>query len=199
MEKIALIIIDWQKGFDDYAYWGGNRNNPNAEKNSRLILDRWRSLKLPIFHVKHNSTNPKSKLAPGQPGNEIIDIVKPLKGEPLIEKNVNSAFIGTDLKQRLDEQKIKSLVIIGIQTDHCVSTTARMAGNLGYDTLVVSDATATFDRVSPGGEKIPAALVHQVNLTSLNNEFATVLTTQELLKKPELNASTVNERQGQFS
>ena len=199
MEKIALIIIDWQKGFDDYVYWGGNRNNPNAEKNSGLILDRWRALKLPIFHVKHNSTNPKSKLAPGQTGNEIIDIVKPLKGEPLIEKNVNSAFIGTDLKQRLDEQQIRSLVIIGIQTDHCVSTTARMAGNLGYDTIVVSDATATFDRVSPGGEKIPSALIHQVNLTSLNNEFATVLTTQELLKKPELNASTANERQGQFS
>src|SRR5687768_8374500 len=115
MKKTALIIVDWQKGFDDHAYWGGNRNNPDAEKNSGLILNRWRALKLPLFHVKHNSTNPKSKLAPGQPGNEIKDIVKPFPDEPLIEKNVNSAFIGTDLKQRLDQQQIKSLVIIGVQ------------------------------------------------------------------------------------
>lgn len=183
MEKIALIMIDWQNGFDDYAYWGGNRNNHDAEKNTRLILDHWRKMILPIFHVKHNSVNPQSRLAPGQPGNEIKDIVKPLPAEPVIEKNVNSAFIGTDLKQRLDEQQIRSVVITGIQTDHCVSTTARMAGNFGYTTYVISDATATFDRTSISGEKISSQAIHDIHLTSLNNEFATILTTQELLAK----------------
>lgn len=183
MENTALIIIDWQNGFDDYPYWGGNRNNPDAEKNTRIILDTWRKLKLPIFHVKHDSVNPKSRLVPGQPGNDIKEIVKPLPGEPVIRKNVHSAFIGTDLKQRLDEQNIKSLVITGIQTDHCVSTTTRMAENLGYTAYVISDATATFDRVSPAGEKIPAQTIHDVHLTSLSGEFATILSTQELLKK----------------
>ena len=183
MEKTALIIIDWQNGFDDYAYWGGNRNNPDAEKNARLILDTWRKLSLPLFHVKHNSVNPKSRLAPGQSGNEIKEIVKPLPGEPVIEKNVNSAFIGTDLKQRLDDQQIKSIVIVGIQTDHCVSTTARMAGNLGYTTYVISDATATFDRISVTGEKISSQTIHDINLTSLSDEFATILSTHDLLKK----------------
>lgn len=183
MSKPALIIIDWQNGFDDHAYWGGNRNNPDAEQNTRQILDTWRKLKLPVFHVKHNSVNPNSRLAPGQPGNEIKDIVKPVGNEPVIGKTVNSAFIGTDLRQRLDELQIKTLVITGIQTDHCVSTTARMAGNFGYDTIVVSDATATFDRTAPTGEKFPSQLIHDINLTSLNNEFATVMNTQGLLKK----------------
>jgi nicotinamidase-related amidase len=183
MSKPALIIIDWQNGFDDHAYWGGNRNNPDAEQNTRYILDAWRKLKLPVFHVKHNSVNPKSRLAPGQPGNEIKDIVKPVGNEPVIGKTVNSAFIGTDLRQRLDELQIKTLVITGIQTDHCVSTTARMAGNFGYDTIVISDATATFDRTAPNGEKFSSQLIHDINLTSLNNEFATVMNTQTLLKK----------------
>ena len=177
----ALILIDIQKGFDDLTYWGA-RNNPNAEQNASRILKAWRANGLPVFHIKHNSTNPKSKLVPGQPGNDIQDVVKPLPSEPVISKNVNSAFIGTDLKERLDKQQIKSLVVVGLTTDHCVSTSVRMAGNLGYDVQVVSDATATFDKTLPSGEKISAENIHQANLASLHNEFATVLTTGELLQ-----------------
>jgi nicotinamidase-related amidase len=183
MENTALLLIDIQNGFDDLLYWGGNRNNPDAEKNASKILQHWRAKALPIFHVKHNSSSKQSRLAPGQAGNEIKEIVKPLHGEPVIGKNVNSAFIGTDLQQRLDEQKITSLVIVGLTTDHCVSTTTRMAGNFGYQTYVVSDATATFDRTSEKGEKFPADLIHNTTLASLHMEFATVLNTHELLKK----------------
>jgi nicotinamidase-related amidase len=186
MRNIALIIVDFQNGFDEVDYWGGNRNNPKAEENTRILLDVWRERKFPLFHIRHDSVNIKSKLAPGQWGNEIKEIVKPLPGEIVISKTVNSAFIGTDLKQRLDEQKIKSVVVVGLQTDHCVSTTARMAGNFGYDTIVVSDATATFDRVGVDGIKIPSSVIHMVNLSSLNGEFATVLTTEELLQKIEI-------------
>jgi nicotinamidase-related amidase len=178
----ALILIDIQKGFDDIAYWGGARNNPDAELNASKILNVWRSNGFPVFHVKHNSTNPKSKLAPNQRGNEIQDVVKPLSTEPVISKNVNSAFIGTDLKEQLDKQQIKSLVFVGLTTDHCVSTSVRMAGNLGFDVQLISDATATFDKVSHTGEKVAADVIHKANLASLHNEFATVLTTQELLK-----------------
>lgn len=180
-DNTALILIDIQKGFEDIAYWGGARNNPDAEQNASRILKAWRDNGLPIFHIKHNSTNPKSKLVAGQPGNDIMDIVKPLPSEPVISKNVNSAFIGTDLKARLDKMQIKSLVIVGLTTDHCVSTSVRMAGNLGFKVQLVSDATATFDKVLPSGEKLHAELIHNANLASLHNEFATVVTTQELL------------------
>jgi nicotinamidase-related amidase len=183
MKNTALILIDIQKGFDDLAYWGGARNNPEAEKNAALLLKHWRDKKYPIFHIKHNSTNPESKLVPGQYGNEIQDIVKPLNGEPVIGKNVNSAFIGTDLRERLNREKITSVVIAGLTTDHCVSTSVRMSANLGFETFVISDATATFDRVSHQGQKIPAEVIHNISLTSLHDEFATVLTTNELLKR----------------
>jgi nicotinamidase-related amidase len=173
----ALILIDIQKGFDDVAYWGGQRNNPDAEKNAGQLLEIWRDNKLPIFHIQHCSSNPNSLLHASNAGNEFKEMVKPILGEPIIKKNVNSAFIGTDLKQLLDEQNINTLVIVGLTTDHCVSTTIRMAGNFGFETFVVSDATATFNKKGVDGQDYSAELIHETALASLNDEFATVVTT----------------------
>jgi nicotinamidase-related amidase len=110
-------------------------------------------------------------------GNAFCDLVVPVHNEPIITKNVNSAFIGTDLQYRLDNAKIRTLVIVGLTTDHCVSTTTRMAGNLGYCTYLVADATATFNKTGVDGQNFPAELIHETALASLNNEFATVVTT----------------------
>ncbi|MDA6072784.1 cysteine hydrolase [Flavobacterium sp. AC] len=178
----ALIIIDVQKGFDDEEYWGGNRNNKSAETNIAQLLEQWRTLKLPVFHIVHSSLEPKSKLHASHPGFEIKDAAKPIAGEPVITKNVNSAFIGTNLKERLDDLKIKTLVITGLTTNHCVSTTTRMAGNFGFDVYLVSDATATFDRIGINGEKYDSELVHQISLASLHKEFAEVMDTERLLE-----------------
>jgi len=178
----ALILVDIQKGFDDIAYWGGQRNNFDAELNAALLLQLWRVRDLPIFHVKHCSTNPQSLLRESVDGNEFKDEVKPIGLEPVIKKNVNSAFIGTDLKERLDQAGIAKLVIVGMTTDHCVSTTTRMAGNFGFDTYLVSDATATFNKKGMNGENYSAELIHETALASLHAEFATVVTT-EFIKK----------------
>ncbi len=177
----ALLLVDIQKGLDDLAYYGWERNNPDAEENAQRLLTYWRSHGLPVFHVQHCSTNPNSPLAPGKPGNEFKDGFTPIDGELLFQKSVNSAFIGTSLKEQLDQRKITTLVIVGLTTDHCVSTTTRMAGNYGYQTYLVADATATFNKKGINGENYPAALMHDTALASLNEEFATVLTTDELL------------------
>ena len=174
----ALILIDIQKGFQDVAYWGGDRNNVNAEEKAGELLEIWRSKKLPIFHVQHCSSNPNSILHETNPGNEFQDLVKPLESEIIIKKNVNSAFIGTNLKELLDNAKITDLVIVGLTTDHCVSTTTRMAGNFGYNVYLVSDATATFNKKGLNGEEFSAELIHQTALASLNEEFAQVVTSE---------------------
>lgn len=176
----ALILIDIQKGFDNTEYWGGQRNNPNAEENASQLLTLWRANNLPIFHVKHCSSNPNSILRETNKGNEFKDIVKPLAAEIVIKKKVNSAFIGTNLKEQLENAKITKLVIVGLTTDHCVSTTTRMAGNLGFDTFLVSDATATFIKKGVDGKIYTAELMHETALASLNNEFATIVTTEFL-------------------
>jgi nicotinamidase-related amidase len=138
---------------------------------------------MPVFYIQHCSKVLGSPLRPGTPGNEIKDIVAPLSEELVIRKNVNSAFIGTDLEPQLRGKGIGTLVITGITTDHCVSTTARMGGNMGFDVYVVSDATSTFDRVGPDGATYRAEVVHEVNLASLHNEFATVVNTDNILER----------------
>lgn len=183
MKNIALLIIDVQKGFD-VPFWG-ERNNPNAEKNIALLLSEWREKGRPIVHIKHCSLDPNSPLHPDQPGNEFKDEVIPHDGEKQFTKNVNSAFIGTELEDYLRNNDINSLVVVGLTTDHCVSTSTRMAGNLGFKVFLASDATATFDRIGHDGTRYSASHIHDIHLASLNGEFCTVLSTEEIWRKYE--------------
>ena len=148
-QKAALLLIDMQKGFDD-PIWG-RRNNLDAEMHAATLLQAWRQTGRPIFHIQHLSRDPSSPLHSGSPGSEIKEMVCPQGSEPVIQKHVNSAFIGTDLEERLKRAGVTTLIITGITTNHCVETTTRMAGNLGFCTYLVSDATATFDRQGPLG------------------------------------------------
>lgn len=134
-----------------------------------------------MIHVKHMSTEPDSLLRPGLPGNAIKDEAQPIDGEPLFEKNVNSAFIGTQLESYLQLSGINSLVIVGLTTNHCISTTARMAANLGFNVTVVADATATFGRTGHDGKQYSADVVHGAELASLNGEFARVVDSADIL------------------
>ena len=176
----ALIIIDVQEAFDEPRW--GRRNNPDAEANVARLLDAWREAEQPVFHVRHLNHTPGSSFHPDAPGSRIKAIVRPLEGEPVIEKTVNSAFIGTELEERLRRGGVTSVVITGLTTNHCVETTARMAGNLGFDTYFVSDATATFDRVGPDGVRHAAEDIQAMTLSNLNGEFATIVTTDEALR-----------------
>ncbi len=176
----TLLIVDIQQGFDDLAH--GPRSNPNAEENAAKLLAAWRHGGRPIVHVRHLSREPDSPLRAVLPGAEIKEMVRPHDGEPLVTKHVNSAFIGTDLETRLRMRDVSTLVIVGLTTDHCVSTTARMAANLGFRTYVVGDATATFDRAGPDGSRFPADAVHAISLASLHGEFATVVDTALMLR-----------------
>ncbi len=182
-KNAALVLIDIQRGFDDLAYWGV-RNNPAAEAHAGELLAAWRAAGRPLFHVQHRSRNPRSPLYPGQPGCEHKPEVKPLPGEPVIGKDVNSAFIGTDLEARLRAQDISTLVICGLTTPHCVSTTARMAGNLGFRVLVAADACAAFAQTGYDGRQYGAEIVHQVALANLNGEFAEVGLSADILALP---------------
>jgi nicotinamidase-related amidase len=158
----------------------GHRNNPDAEQKMARLLAAWRERQLPVIHVKHDSVNPDSPLRPGQPGNQIRPEVFPGADEVLFSKTVNSAFIGTKLKVYLRQQRISSLVICGMTTDHCVSTSVRMAANLGFEVVVVEDATATFDR-NYREKHYRAEDIHTFHLLSLQDEFAQVMTAGELL------------------
>lgn len=186
-DTTALLIIDVQEGLDDPAL--GQRNNPDAEANMARLLAAWRARGRPVYHVQHMSVNPHSPLRPELPGNAIKRIVAPQGNEPVIQKSVNSAFVGTDLEARLRAAGIKSVVVVGLTTPHCVSTTARTASDLGFRTIVVSDATASHDRTGYDGTYYPAETVHVLSLVSLQDEFATIVTTDQVLGSVDVSDS----------
>jgi len=177
--RTALLLVDVQQGFDDPRW--GSRNNPEAESRMAQLLEAWRDRALPVIHVQHCSTDPDSPLRPDLPGAALKEATGPRPGELVIQKRVNSAFIQTPLEAHLVRQGISALVVVGLTTDHCISTTVRMAGNLGFTVFVVSDATATFDRGGVDGCWYPAEDIHQVHLASLHGEFCTVLSCADVL------------------
>jgi nicotinamidase-related amidase len=178
----VLYLIDLQQGFKDNKHWGGKRNNPNCEANCFKLLSKFRDEARPVIHIKHCSISSSSPLHPSHPGNEFIETLKPLSNEDVIEKNVNSGFIGTNLK-RLQDHKYnsKNIVVVGFTTNHCVSTTVRMGSNFGYNMYLVNDACATFERVDFDGKLWSAEDIHTVSICNLKDEFATILNTTDIL------------------
>ncbi|MFF5779285.1 cysteine hydrolase family protein [Streptomyces virginiae] len=180
----ALLVIDVQKGFDEESFWGP-RNNPAAEDNIAALMDAWRTAGRPVVLVRHASVQPGSVLAADHPGHAFKDLVeKRSEGALVVTKTVNSAFYGTpDLADWLTAHGIGQLVLVGIQTNMCVETTARMAGNLGYDVLVPLDATHTFDLTGPEGLSLTADELARATAVNLQGGgFARVTTTAALLR-----------------
>ncbi|WP_425419662.1 cysteine hydrolase family protein [Oricola indica] len=177
----ALVLVDVQKAFLEWEAAGMRRNNPQAVDNIARLLAAFRREGMAVFHIRHASREAGSALRPEKPGYEPIDQARERGGEAVIVKHVNSSFIGTDLETRLRALGIETVVICGITTNHCVETTTRMAGNLGFDARLVSDACYTFDRTGHNGRHETAEDIHAMTLSNLDGEFATIETTDSLL------------------
>ena len=175
----VLLLIDFQQGFDDPSW--GERNNPAAEQRAKDLLKAWREADRPLVHIRHDSQEAESPLQRTRGGFAFKSEVAPNEDERLAVKRVNSAFVGTNLQMWLEEHGYERLVLTGFTTDHCVSTTAQMAENLGFRVIVITDATATFERETPTGRAVPADENHWVALAQLRGEFATVADTEQVL------------------
>lgn len=179
LARHALVVVDVQRGFEDPSF--GPRGNPDCEANVAALIAAWRAAGRPLVFVRHDWREPGAPLEPGTPGHELKDVVS---GEPdlLVSKEVHSAFGGDpDLGAWLRERGLDGIVVCGITTDHCVSTTVRDGGDRGFDVLLPLDATHTFDRTAPDGATIPADDVARANAASLDGEFGTVVRTADLL------------------
>ncbi len=176
----ALILIDQQKGILHPRL--GPRNNPEAELRMLELLALWRHTARPVIHVHHLSRSPDSVFWPGQTGVEVQPRFEPLAGEWLVQKQVPDAFSGTRLEEDLRRAGIGQLVIVGVATHNSVESTARTAGNLGFDTWVAEDACFTFDKSDYFGNARSAAEVHAMSLGNLHGEYATVVDVKRILQ-----------------
>ncbi|MFJ2466467.1 cysteine hydrolase family protein [Pseudomonas sp. NPDC087615] len=175
----ALIIIDQQKGILHPRL--GRRNNPDAEARILDLLGIWRSSGRPVIHVQHLSRSPESVFWPEQSGVEFQARFVPQDGEWLIQKQVPDAFCGTGLEARLREARIGQLIIVGVATNNSVESTARSAGNLGFEAWVAEDACFTFDKVDYFGTPRSAQEVHGMSLGNMDGEYATVVSSGRIL------------------
>jgi nicotinamidase-related amidase len=175
----AFMVIDLQKAID-HPSWG-ERNNPETERNVAALLRAWRSTGRPVYHIRHDSTEPTSHYRPGQPGNDFKLEVQPVAGEIVVPKKTNSAFIGTDLESRLRSANHTLLIVAGVITNNSVEATVRTAGNLGFETYLVEDATFTFGRTDWHGTWRTAGEVHAMSLANLDGEYCSVVRTDQVL------------------
>ncbi|GAA5105672.1 cysteine hydrolase family protein [Haloechinothrix salitolerans] len=179
----ALIVIDAQRAFDD----GGmpRHNNPAVWSNIAALLDAWQQANRPIVLVRHDSREPGSPLAPGAPGNAFVAELANVEPDLLVTKHVNSAFHGTvDLHGWLAALDIGQIVLCGLTTNHCVETTARVGGNLGYDVVVAIDATGAFAGTDPDGRVVSADELTRATVTNLHSGgFASISSTSEAIRR----------------
>ncbi|WP_192553561.1 cysteine hydrolase family protein [Pseudomonas sp. IzPS59] len=175
----ALIIIDQQKGILEPRL--GRRNNPLAEQRILELLTFWRRCGRPVIHVQHLSRSPDSVFWPEQSGVEFQDRFLPQHGEWLIQKQVPDAFCATGLEVKLREAGIGQLIIVGVATNNSVESTARTAGNLGFEAWVAEDACFTFDKADYFGTLRSAEEVHAMSLGNLDGEYATVVGVEQIL------------------
>ncbi|OON59996.1 cysteine hydrolase [Massilia sp. KIM] len=181
MSLPALIIIDMQNCMASPA--AGQRNNPDAERNIEALLAAWRSKGAPVVHVRHISRSPGSGFAPGQPGAAFQSAFLPRDSEHVVEKNVPDAFIQSGLERWLRVRGIQDLVIVGVSTNNSVEASARSAGNLGFRTTVVADATFAFAMRDYAGAARSADEVHAMSLANLDGEYAAIADTRRLLSE----------------
>ena len=177
----TLLIIDMQIGMT----WpqSGVRNNPGAEAVILDLLTLWRERGTPVVHVRHISRTPNSPFYPSQQGVEFQPLLQPLEREHVVEKNVPDAFVNTGLERWLHARGQTSLVIVGVSTNNSVEATARTAGNLGFQTYVVSNGTFAFEKFDLRGILWSADDVHSLSLANLHGEYATVLSSEAALNQ----------------
>ena len=178
-DNATLVIVDFQNGIDDPRW--GPRNNPDAEARTAELLTAWRDTGRPVVHVQHLSREAGSPYRPGQAGCDFKEQFQPGAGEILVQKRTNNAFIDTGLEASLRDRGVKSLVVAGVLLHNSVDATVRMAGNLGFETWLVADATASVDVTDLQGRRWQADDVHALSLAHLSGEYARVVSTGTVL------------------
>lgn len=175
----TLLLIDLQEAIL-HPTWG-RLSNPAVPEQAARLLAAWRRAGRPRVHVFHASTEAASPYRPGQPGADPLPAVRPLPGEPVVVKSAHSAFVGTDLRDRLGSAPGRTLVLTGVLTHNSLDATARHAADLGYRVVIVPEATSAAEKRDLDGRLWAAEEVQALALACLAGEYAEVVPLERLL------------------
>jgi nicotinamidase-related amidase len=172
-QSTALLLIDMQRDFVEPGGFGELLGNEVSRLRAVIpplaqLLSAWRAAGLMVVHTREGhrpdlSDLPASKrargrlevgigdrgpmgrvLVRGEHGHGIVRELAPIAGEPVIDKPGKGAFFATDLDLILGRAGIRSLIVTGVTTEVCVSTTVREANDRGYECLVVEDCVGSY-------------------------------------------------------
>ncbi len=180
MEKTALLVIDLQEAMRADRDAGYPWANPDAPETAGRLRAAFHASGLPVLHIHHHGTDPADGFHPDNPLSVAMAEVTPVAGEAVVIKHGSSGFIGTGLEALLRDQGITALVIVGGEANMCVESTARMAGNLGFQTTIVADALVNFQRTLRDGRVMPPETVLEMSLANLSS-FARIASSTEVL------------------
>lgn len=181
--KTALLVIDVQMALahDDAA--GAERSCLEAETNIARLLAHFRKRKEVIIHIHHHGVDRDDPFHPSAPGAAVQPVAMPMDGEAVYIKTGSSGFIGTTLEADLHAAGVTQVITCGATANHCVESAARMASNLGFDTLYAADAVWAYGATGPDGVTHSAEVIHSATLATLQGEFGEVLPTDKLLAR----------------
>lgn len=178
---LPLVILDVQYAIDQ-PVWAG-KNNPDYLQSITCLLAAWRAQGWPVVHVRHDEANPASTYHTHGPWNAIKAEVAPMRGEPVVVKTQNCAFIGTDLDKALKALNAEQFVLTGVVIHNSMDATIRAGAALGYSILLPSDATTAVPVTGQGGKVWDADTVFELSLAILGSEYAEITTSQDLLAR----------------
>lgn len=200
--KTALLLIDMQKaagaewlvheavkkGISESdaraATADMDRAIKEANANARKILEGFRAAGLDIIHIKIEGKTKNGRdfgkihryhdfvIPLGSEWAEFFEEVTPREGEIVLTKTTSGAFQDTNVHRILSDMGIENVIIVGFYTEQCVESTARVAADLGYDVVVIEDATATTT------EKL-----HQHSLEAIRVGYGRIESTAEVLEQ----------------
>jgi nicotinamidase-related amidase len=142
MSSRALIVIDVQESFRQRPIWA-TISNPDIVRDVNRLVAHARQAGDLVVWVLHSEPGSGGVFDPASGFVRYQDGLAPAPGEPEIRKTSHNAFTTTNLGQILTAHGVREVVICGIRTEQCCETTARLASDLGYEVVFVTEATAT--------------------------------------------------------
>ncbi|MEP1144193.1 MAG: isochorismatase family protein [Henriciella sp.] len=176
-----LVILDVQDAINQ-PVWDG-KNNPDYLSVIEYLLGKWREHGWPVIHVKHDEATPSSTYHTHGPWNAIQKSVFPRPSEKVVIKHQNCAFIRTDLEKTLVELGAKQFVLVGVVIHNSMDATIRAAKALGYEIILPTDATTSVPVTGRNGRRWDAAEVFQITLAILENEYAVLSSSEEVIAR----------------
>ena len=177
---IALLVVDMQMHMAVRTAAGRPRCNPDAETHVASLLALFRGKKLPVFHVFHSDTDPKSLFRKGLHEAEPMPCAQPIAGEDVFWKSGSSGFARTGLDPAMRRKGITQIVMVGAVAAYCIASTARAGFDLGFDIVLPLEALLGFDLPAHGGGRIDADTALRVTLATLGSDFAKVVDVQQV-------------------